>query len=189
MIDDYKKPNGEWAKAQKLDGITHQTASGVKWFSMNRRCKDAKYHVTHPTYIGATVSFVDFQDFTDWHTRQVGYRDNFHLDKDLLVKGNTDYNRNSCILLPAELNGLVNTHKGARGDLPIGVTRTANGEKFLSTIGTTGRVNKHLGVSDTAEEAFKLYKTAKEAFIRSQAEKWKGYIDSRAYHALMCYEI
>ena len=189
MIEDYKKPCGNWAKARKIGGATKQTISGAKWLGMFRRCKDSKYHETHPTYIGATVSFTDFQEFTEWHMQQIGYADKYHLDKDLLVKGNLDYNRETCILLPAELNGLINTHKGARGDLPIGVRRTANGEKFLSSIGIAGRVNTHLGVTNTAEEAFKLYKTAKESFIQMQANKWKGYIDSKAYKALMDYKV
>jgi hypothetical protein len=189
VIADYKKPNGDWAKAQKLDGVTHQTTSGVKWFSMKRRCNDSKYHESHPTYIGTTVSFVDFQDFTDWHIKQVGYGRGFQLDKDLLVKGNTDYNRHSCVLLPAELNGLINTHKAARGGLPIGVTKTANGQRLIATLGTTGRQNTLLGVCDSQEEAFKLYAVAKEAFIKAQADKWKDFIDHRAYAALKAYRV
>ena len=41
----------------------------------------------------------------------------------------------------------------------------------------------------TELEAFNAYKQAKEAFIKGQANKWKGKIDERAYNALMNYEV
>ena len=34
-----------------------------------------------------------------------------------------------------------------------------------------------------------LIKKAKEAFIKEQAEKWKGKVDDRAYEALMNYTV
>ena len=33
------------------------------------------------------------------------------------------------------------------------------------------------------------YDTAKESFVKEQAEKWRGQIDDRAYNALMNYEV
>ncbi len=48
---------------------------------------------------------------------------------------------------------------------------------------------EHLGYFNTELEAFNAYKTAKEAFVKEQANKWKGKIDDRAYEALMSYEV
>lgn len=48
---------------------------------------------------------------------------------------------------------------------------------------------EHLGHFKTELEAFNAYKTAKEAFVKEQAEKWKGKIDIRAYNALMNYTV
>ena len=42
---------------------------------------------------------------------------------------------------------------------------------------------------NTELEAFNAYKTAKESFIKEQANKWKSQIDNRAYNALMNYEV
>ena len=42
---------------------------------------------------------------------------------------------------------------------------------------------------NTEIEAFNAYKKAKEAFVKEQANKWKGKIDDRAYEALMNYEV
>ena len=57
------------------------------------------------------------------------------------------------------------------------------------------RVNKNkgkpewLGLFKTEIEAFNTYKTAKEAFVKEQANKWKSQIDPRAYNALMNYQV
>ena len=48
---------------------------------------------------------------------------------------------------------------------------------------------EHLGYFNTEVEAFNAYKAAKEAFIKEQANKWKGEIDGRAYEALMSYTV
>ena len=48
---------------------------------------------------------------------------------------------------------------------------------------------EHLGLFKTELEAFNAYKTAKEAFVKEQANKWKSQIDIRAYNALMNYEV
>ena len=46
-----------------------------------------------------------------------------------------------------------------------------------------------MGYLNNEIEAFNAYKTAKESFVKEQAEKWKGQIDERAYEALMNYEV
>lgn len=48
---------------------------------------------------------------------------------------------------------------------------------------------KFLGRYLTVEEAFNAYKTAKEARIRSVAERFKGRISPELYDAMMNYEI
>ena len=41
----------------------------------------------------------------------------------------------------------------------------------------------------TSEEAFQAYKTAKEAYIKEVAERWKGKIDDKVYQALLEWKI
>ena len=66
---------------------------------------------------------------------------------------------------------------------------------FIGVIQIKAQVSKnkgkqgHLGYYKTEIEAFNAYKQAKEAFIKEQANKWKGKIDDRAYEALMNYEV
>jgi hypothetical protein len=48
---------------------------------------------------------------------------------------------------------------------------------------------KYLGRFVTPEEAFQVYKQAKEAYIKEVAELYKDQIDIRVYEALMKYEV
>ena len=49
--------------------------------------------------------------------------------------------------------------------------------------------SEYLGLFNTEIEAFNSYKTAKEAFVKEQANKYKSQIDQRAYNALMSYTV
>ena len=48
---------------------------------------------------------------------------------------------------------------------------------------------KYLGLFETPDEAFLVYKTTKENHLKELAEKWKGEIDERAYKALINYKV
>ena len=186
IIDDYVKTNGEWAKAKKIDGRTFQTVSGAKWFGMHHRCECKSYQEVHPNYSDVTVGFQSFDSFVNWHRLQFGYGEkDWHLDKDVLVKGNKVYSEDNCVLLPRELNSMIVWKSKNRG-LPPCVT--PHGTRFIASC-TFERKSVYLGIRDTPEEAFFLYKTAKEVFIKQQAEKWKDKIDPRAYEALMNYQV
>ena len=49
--------------------------------------------------------------------------------------------------------------------------------------------SEYLGRFNTEIEAFDAYKTAKENYLKEQANKYKPQIDLRAYNALMNYEV
>ena len=68
----------------------------------------------------------------------------------------------------------------------IGVKK---GKAFKAQISKNKGKREHLGYFNTEIEAFNAYKTAKESFIKEQANKWKGQIDDRAYNALMNYQV
>lgn len=179
-INDGKYTTGVMGKLSKEYGT---------WQNLLHRCYYPDYHKKTPTYVGCYVSenFKNYSYFYEWCQNQIGFgRENYHLDKDLLLKGNKVYSEAACIFLPRELNILLTSRKAERGDLPIGV----------STAGSKFRVRccrkplpSFVGIFATPELAFRAYKQAKEAFIKSQAEKWKDQIDIRAYEALMRYEV
>ena len=110
----------------------------------------------------------------------------FHLDKDILVKGNKIYSEDTCCFVPICINNLFTLRGLKRGELLIGVSK--KGDRFCASIHKHGK-QKGLGTFDTELEAFWAYKEAKEAYIKELAEKWKDQIDPRVYEALMKYQV
>ena len=157
------------------------------WCGVLRRCYGSDQSIKSPSYEGCTVSdnFKYFPYFKEWCNKQIGFgKYDWHIDKDLLVKGNIVYSEDTCIFLPRELNQVICTLKGKRGDFPIGVSYLPKRGKFRTRLGST-----HLGCYETPEEAFCVYKHAKETHIKRLAEKWKDQIDHRAYQALINYQV
>ena len=121
--------------------------------------------------------------------KQIGFgNEGWHLDKDILVKGNKVYSPETCCFVPVELNSLLVNSRATRGEFPVGVYYDVSRSKFQSYIRMHGK-RKHLGRFVTPEEAFYAYKQAKEAYIKEVAELYKDQIDIRVYEALMKYEV
>lgn len=159
------------------------------WSSLLKRCYSPITHKIRPTYIGCSVSenFKSYSYFYEWVKHQIGFdRENYHLDKDLTLKGNKLYSEETCLFLPRELNALITINRVSRGSLPIGVC--ANQGRFLAQCGYNS-TSRYVGRFKTPEEAFQAYKETKETYIRLQAEKWKALIDPRAFATLMGYEV
>ena len=171
------------------------------WNSMLRRCYsdtnvcDASKK-RHPTYEGCEVSgrFKSYEYFYEWCHKQVGFDNDgngnpFHLDKDLLIKGNKVYSEDSCIFIPQEINSLLTKRTASRGEHLIGVHWHKKGGAFIAQVNKNKGKQERLGRFNTEIEAFNAYKEAKESFIKEQAEKYKSQIDPRAYEALMKYQV
>ena len=163
---------------------------------MLRRCYSEKYQKKQPTYEGCEVSdnFKSYEYFYEWCNNQIGFDNDgngnpFQLDKDLLVKGNKVYSEYSCIFLPNEINLLLTKSTASRGEHLIGVHWCKRGKAFKAQVSKSKGKKENLGYFKTEIEAFNAYKTAKESFVKEQAEKWKGEIDERAYNALMNYRV
>lgn len=158
----------------------------VTWFGMLRRCYNEKEREKHPSYKGCSVAgeWHNFQNFAQWFYEN--YIEGFHLDKDILVKGNKVYSPETCCFVPQEINNLLTNRKESRGLYYIGV-------RFLNSK-FHARIRKknfyfHLGSYKTPEEAFQAYKTAKEQYIKEIADKWKDKIDPRVYQAMYDYQV
>jgi len=179
-INDGKYPTKISGKASREYGL---------WSGILERCYSPQCQKTHPTYIGCQVSenFKNFTYFYEWCQNQTGFgQKGFHLDKDLIFKGNKLYSEDTCLFLPRELNNLLTTRKVLRGNLPVGVS--IDGSKFKAQCHSAA-MHRYIGHFSTPEEAHNAYKQVKEAFIKLQAEKWKALIDTRAFTALMAYEV
>ena len=162
------------------------------WRGMLKRCYSDGYKKKQPTYEGCEVSdkFKSYEYFYEWCHKQVGFdNQGWHLDKDLLTKGNKVYSEDSCIFIPSEINLLLVKNTASRGEHLIGVYWHNKRKAFEARVRKNKGKQEFLGYFKTELEAFNAYKTAKEAFVKEQANKWKGKIDDRAYEALMKYEV
>lgn len=167
------------------------------WHHMLERCYDNKYKEKHPTYVGCQTyeKWHNFQEYSEW------FNDNYYqiegermaLDKDILYKGNKIYSPDTCIFVPQTINNLFIKHDKNRGNSCIGSTLRKNGKYQVRcniydfNIGKPK--NEHLGVYDTQEKAFEVYKQFKEKYIKEVADYYKEQIPSKLYDALYNYEV
>ena len=162
------------------------------WVNMLQRCYSNTHQKKYPTYIGCEVSdnFKCYEYFYEWCNKQVGFdNEGWHLDKDLLVKGNKIYSENTCVFIPSEINTLLIKCTASRGAYLIGVYWHKTNKAFMAQVSKSKGKQKFLGYFKTEIEAFNAYKVAKEAFVKEQANKWKSHIDERVYNALMNYQV
>ena len=179
----------------KINGV-HTKEYGL-WKRMLERCySDSAYQKKRPTYEGCEVSnnFKSYEYFYEWCNKQIGFGNDgngnpFHLDKDLLVKGNKVYSEDSCVFIPAEINSLLVKREALRGEHLIGVYWYKRDKAFVARVNKSKGGREYLGYFKNEIEAFNAYKQAKESFVKEQANKWKDKIDPRAYEALMKYEV
>ena len=174
----------------RVNGV--KTKEYKLWHSMLVRCYSDTIKKKHPTYEGCEVSdnFKSYEYFYEWCHSQIGFGNkDWHLDKDLLVKGNKIYSEDSCVFIPQEVNTLLTKRTNSRGEYSIGVSWSKTSKAFVATVAKNKGKTEWLGYFNTEIEAFNAYKQAKEAFVKEQATKWKSQIDIRAYNALMSYEV
>lgn len=162
------------------------------WKSMLVRCwEGGLFQTTHPAYIGCMVDdrFLKFQYFAEWCNQQPEFNTpDFVLDKDILSNHGKLYSPETCSFIPARLNKLLNHNRSNQGDWPVGVTWNKRISKFCATMALNGKP-KHIGVYDSADDAFEAYRTAKLAEIHRQANLYKDQLNIKVYHTLLNYDI
>ena len=169
-----------------------QTKEYKLWCRMLVRCYSESFKKKQPTYEGCEVSdkFRSYEYFYEWCNEQIGFgNEGWHLDKDLLIKGNNVYSEDSCVFIPKEINSLLTKREALRGEHLIGVSWKKANKAFVAMVNKNKGKSEWLGYFKTELEAFNAYKVAKEAFVKEQASKWKSQIDDRAYNALMNYQV
>ena len=126
----------------------------------------------------------NFQNFANWceDSWRIWMDETWHLDKDILIKGNKVYSPETCCFVPNDINVLFTKRQNHRGDCLIGTNKSSK-NRWRAKISKEGNIT-HLGVFDSQEKAFQAYKTAKEVYIKEVADKWKDLIDPRVYEAM-----
>ena len=173
-----------------INGV--QTKEYDLWHNMLQRCYNGAFKKKRPTYECCEVSdkFKRYEYFYEWCQKQIGFdNQGWQLDKDLLVKGNKVYSEDSCVFLPQEINSLLVKSNASRGEYLIGVCWDKAKRSFKAQLRKNRGKSEHLGLFKTELKAFNVYKTAKESYLKEQANEWKSQIDDRAYNALMNYQV
>ena len=179
---------GEGSYKAKVNG--KPTKCFKTWNGMLERCYSSKFQSNHPTYIDCRVcdEWHNFQNFAQW------YEENYYevngeqmeLDKDILNKKNKVYNPQYCMFVPKYINTLILKNDKHRGDLPIGVNYSKG--YYMARL-STKQERKYLGLYPTPRQAFQVYKTEKEKYIKQIADEYRDFIPLKLYNALYRYEV
>lgn len=162
-----------------------------RWCCMRVRCSENGWVDKYKTYKGCSIcdEWLLFDNFRLWAENPTnGYMVGYHIDKDLLFKGNKIYSPSTCCFLPPEINNILTNCRKTRGKYPVGVTKNRN--RFSAHISMYSK-QICVGTFESPKEAFYAYKNFKERYIKEIAEKYfqEGKITKRVYDALMKYEV
>ena len=190
----YGKGINDKTRPTKVDG--KMVKEYKLWESMLRRCFSEKEQTRRPTYKVCNVSdnFLCYSFFYDWCHEQVGFGKVgekgrlWCLDKDLLFVDNKTYSETNCVFVPHEINLFFIDSGAKRGDYPVGVNFDKASGKFKAQCNVNCK-QKHLGLFNTPEEAFTVYKPFKEALCKQLALKWQHEIDERLFNAMMIWSV
>lgn len=150
------------------------------WYNMLSRSYSEKYHKTHPTYKDVKVceEWHNFQNFAKWYEENwKPYMDGWHLDKDILFKGNKIYSPETCCFVPHEVNMVG-----------ILIHKTIN-DMFLTNKSVYDVVYRKVykGTFINKEEALKEFKKEVRIFLKTIIVKYKGLIGNRIITILKNY--
>ncbi len=135
----------------------------------------------------------NLQNFLEWAILQEGYNcveDNgksWHLDKDIVVRGNKLYSPETCVFVPNEINTFFSDKDigttGKRGVNHIQPASAGAQDGYVARC-HVGSIREYLGYYDTPEQAHAAYFARKLSAARALADKWHGSVDVRVIRAL-----
>lgn len=155
------------------------------WRGILRRCYGRRSYLISPSYLGCTVGldWLNFQNFAAWYESNDFYGLGYDVDKDILVQGNKVYSAETCCLVPPIVNASVICPTSKSGGV-LGVTKREGRSKGFEVYISKGGKKSYLGSYNTEEEAFNIYKSSKESYLKSLAESWRGRVSDEVYKAL-----
>lgn len=182
---------GKYPATEITDKGLRNTKAYSTWSGMMKRCYDEGRRDKSPTYAGCTVNPIwhYYQNYAEFYYEDLWRQDGWHLEKDILVKGNKEYGPETCVFAPRAINALFNKMKKTRGHCPLGVHyKKANGRYGANYRDGNGWLI-HIGYFSNPVDAFYAFKEKKEALARSIADEWQDRIDPRLYEALYKYTV
>ena len=164
------------------------------WQSMITRCFSKRLKENNVTYrdVSCDPNWLVFSkfvsDISSVENVEKYLSHGWHMDKDILIKGNKIYSLETVCFVPNEINKLLINSKKTRGCVPVGLSVIKVNGKIQVRVSKNGK-NVFLGKFNNIEDAFAKYKIEKEKHIKLVAEKWKGVISRKVYDALISYEV
>lgn len=168
----------------KVDG--RNTLAYSTWIGMFIRCYRKNIKQSDISYIGCLVApeWHNFQNFADWYEGHDSYGLSYHLDKDLLKKGNRVYSPELCCLIPPELNAAIVNPAPSSTGLPVGVNLCKRSGRFRVRVNEKG-VSRYIGRFDSVDAARAAYVEAKECHIKALAKDWQSRVAENVYNSLI----
>lgn len=169
-----------------LNGIF--TEEYKAWCSMMARCYSDSFKKNELSYKECSVhrDWHNFQVFAKWYTSQKQYKLGYQLDKDILVTGNKIYSKDTCCLVPVEINKGVIGSKDVEKD-KFGISKRPNGKYQLRYSEFGKRV--HVGDFEDIKSARDKYLEMKSKYVRKLGEIYKECIDKEVYERLSKWNI
>ena len=173
--------DADYATQPIVNGVKLCDPSYTVWVGMMRRAYDPKLHEKYQTYSDVTVckDWHSFSAFREWLLNS--HREDWQLDKDLLMVGNREYGPDACIYVPRWLNNFTTDSGASRGELPIGVRLDTRRGKYMAQCCNPITGKQHnLGYFTTpaaAHEAWLSYKLQ----LADQLKPDMDAIDQRIY--------
>lgn len=146
------------------------------WKSMLERCYCPLWHERKPQYINHEVcdDWLTFSVFDDWYNTNLPPGNKYLADVEYVLhsgvhKNAIQYTPMTCFLIPKPLHALISNYSEKRGDLPVGVRRYKDGNRYRAVIKVKG-VQVLLGVYQTLEDAALIYQKSRWHVISAWAD-------------------
>jgi len=168
----------------KISENGKHTEAYIEWKSMLNRCYNPSSLKIFPTYEKCYVcdEWLNFQSFAEWYHKQNRPK-GWQIDKDIVQIGNKVYCPSLCRFVPREINSLLVNSERSRGNYKQGVFSSSK-NIFSSSISIDGKFVR-LGSFKDENEAYNVYKKAKEENVKNVANKYKDKISEDIYNSLM----
>lgn len=129
------------------------------WQNMLHRCYNPAVQAKHPTYTGIEVceEWLSFDNFRLWAFDS--YRDEYELDKDILLPGSKVYSPKTSVFVPRRLNLALKEYSTGTGGLwPLGVTFSRG--KYVARV-NDGEYRIYIGAFESPQTAHLNWQTRK----------------------------
>lgn len=156
----------------------------TRWQGMIMRCYSEKFKESRPTYEHATVceEWKTYSNFRDWCKLQD--HEGKHMDKDLLIEGNTVYSAETVCFIPPELNAFFTDRKRFTS-ASVGVRQVSNGKYVSRVMNPFTDKRENLGTFVSLLEASEAWRKRKNELANQWADLLeKDGFDPRIIEAL-----